>query len=334
MERTANQIDLARAAGVSISTVSRALSNSPGISAELRSRIHQLAQDLGYRARGEGASGPRTIRTYVTANLVTGGLVQFYNAVMEGLTRAATAAGLELDVRLIQDESLDPSRMDRDDEVGLASGTMLVGIDPTPKIVARFEANRRVVLVNTFDPLMQFDCVGPNNFYGSALGTQMLLDAGHRSLLHIRDHLRPTTFQRHLGFESAVAATPGAKSMVLDSHGAVEVIMQQAVQRRKAQDTDWTGIFCVHDLAAIRMIHALESAGFRVPQDISVVGFDDLPAAAMMSPRLSTVRVNCQAIGEQAIALMLRRLAEPNCAALQVECSVTPVPGGTVAQFA
>ena len=64
------------------------------------------------------------------------------------------------------------------------------------------------------------------------------------------------------------------------------------------------------------------------------MGFDDLPAAAMMSPRLSTVRVNCQAIGEQAIALMLRRLAEPNCAALQVECSVTPVPGGTVAQVA
>lgn len=332
VERTANQLDLARAAGVSVSTVSRALSNSPGISADLRSRIHQLAQELGYRSRGEGAAEPRAIRTYVTANLVTGGLVPFYNAVMEGLTSAAKAADLTLEVRLIQDESLDPGRMDRDDEAGLAAGTMLVGIDPTPKIVERLHSGRRLVLVNSFDPEMRFDCVGPNNFYGSALATQMLLDAGHRSLLHIRDYLRPTRLQRHLGFEFAVAAHPGARCSLLDSHGAAEAVMQAAVQQRTAGHTDWTGIFCVHDLAAIRMIHVLEAAGYRVPQDISVVGFDDLPAASMMSPRLSTIRVNCQAIGEQAIALMLRRLAHPNGTAVQVECGVAAVAGGTISQ--
>jgi len=146
--------------------------------------------------------------------------------------------------------------------------------------------------------------------------------------------LRPTALHRHLGFASAVAATPGAKSTALDSTGGAEEIMQQAARIRMAQVADWTGIFCTHDLAAIRLIHALESVGFRVPQDISVVGFDELPAAAMMSPRLSTVRVNCQAFGEPAIALILRRLAKPDCAPTQLECSVVPVSGGTIAQFA
>ena len=131
-ERTANHIDLARAAGVSISIVPRALSNSSGISAQLRARNHQLAQELGYHARGAGATGPRMICACVTANLVTGGLVPFYNTVMEGLTNAANAADPTFEVRLIQDESLDPSRMDRDGEAGLAACTMLVGIDTTP----------------------------------------------------------------------------------------------------------------------------------------------------------------------------------------------------------
>ncbi len=333
MERTANQLDLARAAGVSVSTVSRALSNSPGISDALRTQIHQLAQDLGYRARGE-AMRTRTIRTYVTVNLVTGGLVPFYNAVVEGLTSAARAAGLTLEVRLIQQQSLDLARVERELDEADVAGTMLVGIDPTPEIMSRFGRNGRVVLVNTFDPLMRFDCVGPNNFYGGMAATKLLLDAGHRSLLHVRDHLRPTTLQRHLGFEAAVAGVPGARGAILDTRDGGETAVREAVRLRKAGETTWTGVSCVYDLAAIRLIHALEEVGLEVPKDISVVGFDDLPAASMMSPRLSTVRVDCQAIGVQAIALMLRRLAEPDAGPVQVECGVVAVRGGTVAQIA
>ena len=334
MERSANQLDVARAAGVSVSTVSRALSNQPGISDEIRVKITKLAQELGYRARGEAGQAARIIRAYVTGNAVTGGLVPFYNAIVEGLNAAAATAGLILEIRLIQDRVLDPRRFDRDAEEASAAGTMLVGIDPSPEIAIRLLAQKRVVLVNTFDPEMRFDCVGPNNFYGGALATNMLLSAGHRSVLHVRDHLRPTTFQRHVGFQSAVAMCEGARGLVADAPDAQEAILVELVRQRKAQVTDWTGVYCVHDLAAIRLIHALEAEGFRVPQDISVVGFDDLPAASMMSPRLSTVRVDCQAIGAQAIALMQRRLADPDAGVVQAECGVSSVAGGTISQFA
>jgi DNA-binding LacI/PurR family transcriptional regulator len=334
MDRSANQKDVARAAGVSVSTVSRALSNQPGISDDVRAKISKLAQELGYRARGDAGQTARFIRTYVTGNAVTGGLVPFYNAIVEGLNAAAMTAGLILEIRLIQDRVLDPRRFDRDAEEATAAGTMLVGIDPSPEIAARLKAQKTVVLVNTFDPEMRFDCVGPNNFYGGALATNMLIGAGHRSLLHVRDHLRPTTVQRHLGFQSAVATAVGARGIVFDAPDAAEAAMRDMVRERKAQHTDWTGVYCVHDLAAIRLIHALEAEGFRVPQDVSVVGFDDLPAASMMSPRLSTVRVDCQAIGAQAIALMLRRLSYPEAGSVQAECGVSAVAGGTIAQFA
>ena len=330
----AKQIELARAAGVSVSTVSRALSNSPGIGADLRVRIHKLAQELGYQRRGESVAPARVIRAYVTVNAVTGGLVPFYNAIAEGLAVAARAAGLVLEIRLIQESQFDPGRLDRDADEGTVTGTMLVGIDVTGEVAARLAATRHVVLVNTFDPLMRFDCVGPNNFYGGALATQQLLNAGHRSLLHIRDHLRPTTIQRHLGYRAAVEAQPGARGAVEDAPNASEALLHEIAQRRRAQITDWTGVYCVHDLAAIRLIHALEAVGFRVPSDLSVIGFDDLPAAAMMSPHLSTMKVDCKAIGAQAVALMLRGLADPECGPVQAECGITTVPGGTIAQIA
>jgi DNA-binding LacI/PurR family transcriptional regulator len=87
-------------------------------------------------------------------------------------------------------------------------------------------------------------------------------------------------------------------------------------------------------MSAIRVVGALEQAGYLVPQDISVIGFDDLPYAAMMHPPLSTLHVDSAMIGRQSIALLLRRLAEPNSPAAQVECGVSPVTGGTVAQIA
>lgn len=334
MARTANQLDLARAAGVSVSTVSRALSNSPGISDDLRNRINKLAQELGYTRRGDSGPAARLIRAYVTDSAMAGGLVSFYSAIVESLTKAATPAGLNLEIRLVQDMSLDTDRIDHDSEMSAPDGMMLVGLDPTPEVAARLLDVNSVVLVNAFDPEMRFDCVAPNNFFGSSAATRLLLDAGHRSLLHVRDLVRPTALQRYLGFQETVAATPGARGAVLEARDADEGKLHRAAMERRAGVTDWTGVYCAHDLAAIRMVRALETAGLKVPQDVSVVGFDDLPAASMMSPRLSTVRVDCQAIGDVAITLLLRRIAEPDACPLQTECGIKVVPGGTVAQVA
>lgn len=330
MQRMANQLDLARAAGVSVSTVSRALSNSRGISTDLRQQIHKLADEMGYKGRGASAGVARTIRTYITVNAVTGGLVAFYTALVDGLVSSARTAGISMEIRLIQEQAFDPSRLDSD--AGTPAATMLVGIDPSDALLARFGRDNPLVLVNTFDPLMRFDCIAPNNYYGAAWATRLLLDAGHRSLLHVHDQLRWTTLQRHRGFLGAIDAVDGARGMVLDIRDN-DAAVQAAIADRKAGKTDWTGMVCVHDMAAINMIHALEAAGFRIPRDISVVGFDDLPGASMMSPRLTTMRVDCLAMAREAIALLIRRIETPDAPAVQVECAVAPVIGGSVLQI-
>jgi DNA-binding LacI/PurR family transcriptional regulator len=332
MARAANQSEIARAAGVSISTVSRALSNSPGISDELRGQIQGLAKELGYRGRGALALTTRVVRTYVTAHLVNGGLVAFYSRLVESMKAGAQAAGLELELRLVQ-QSLDPQRILRDEAHEPTAATLLVGVDLTPELRAYFTAERPMVLVNTFDPEQRFDCVAPNNLYGARMATSQLLDAGHRQLLHLREQLRWTTLQRESGFREAVANVDGAHGEVADIRGGDEILIELA-RAKAAGKAGWTGVFAVHDNAAIRFIHALEDVGLRVPRDVSVIGFDDLPTAAMMTPRLTTMRVDTETIGRQAIALLLRRIAEPDACRLQVECGVVPVAGASIHKIA
>ncbi len=332
MARAANQSEIARAAGVSVSTVSRALSNSPGISDELREQIQGLAKELGYRGRGSLTLSTRLVRTYVTAHLVNGGLVAFYSQLVESMKAGARAAGLDLEIRLVQ-QLLNPQRIMRDEAHEPTAATLLVGVDLTPELRVHFSRERPVVLVNTFDPEQQFDCVAPNNLYGARLATKQLLAAGHRQLLHLREQLRWTTLQRESGFREAVAEIAGAHGEVSDIRGGDDALAALA-RARAAGKAGWTGVFAVHDNAAIRFVHALENVGLQVPRDVSVVGFDDLPTAAMMTPRLTTMRVDTDAMGRQAIALLLRRIAEPDACRLQVECGVVPVAGGSIRKLA
>ncbi len=331
--RPANQIAIARAAGVSVSTVSRALSNAPGISQERREQIRKLAQDAGYFARAAAPASTRVLLTYVTSSMATGGLAPFYDAVVLGLNAAASEAGLGLAVKLVEDSNFDLGRVLRDHQDVQPVATLLVGIDaPDPRFSEHFAGRTDpLVLVNGYDRGLRFDCVAPNNFFGAALATERLIEAGHRSLLYLEDHIRWTTLQRRRGFLSAVEDATGVRGEVLAITGDREALLAAGIARRQRGETDWTAVFAVNDTLAVRLMGALEGAGLKVPDDISVVGFDDLLYASMMSPPLSTMTVDCRMIGRQAIALLLRRLAEPGAVPLQVDCGGGRKAGETIA---
>jgi DNA-binding LacI/PurR family transcriptional regulator len=333
--RNANQIAIARAAGVSVSTVSRALSDAPGISDERRSQIKRLAREAGYHGRTLEVAATGKLLTYVTATIATGGLAPFYDSIVKGLVESARAAGLALAVRLVDESVLDLKRLLRDTSVENPVATMLVGIDPSAEIANHFaDHSMPLILINGYDPEMRYDCVAANNFFGGAQATRQLLDAGHRSLLYIEDHVRWTTIQRRRGFLAALdAAQPDARGAILAIAGNRAASLAEEMARRQRHEADWTAIFAVNDMTAIRVIGALEAHGFRVPADVSVIGFDDLPYASMMNPALSTMAVDCALLGRQAIALLLRRLAEPDAGPLQVECGVSVRVGATIAQM-
>lgn len=320
-----SQSDIAGRLGISVSTVSRALANEAGISPAVRQDVQDLARSLGYRSKRAGSSfSSRRALAFVPLGGTTSGLSGFYFAIVEGMRVAAARAGIALDIRLINEAALSVDAIRHDLKDAGAAGLLLAGIDATDALVAWcHDEDLPVVLVNGSDPQMRLSSVSPANFYGAYAATRRLLDAGHRKLLHFTQELRPTIAQRRRGFEAAAKAAD-AEALVLNN---VELATAEFAERLVKGTYDVTGIFAWNDIVAVRVLEAINRAG--AGGLYSIIGFDDLPIASLATPRLSTMRVNREAIGEAAIRL-LRLQFEGDRGVQQVELGVTAVEGGTV----
>lgn len=332
--RRPRQADIADRAGVSISTVSRVLANEPGISDSVRRHVLQVAEEIGYPARRQTSGPGHQLVALVHAVQATADLSSFYDGVLRGLREAAEDAGMPLAVRLTYADAITREELERHLAEEGAGGLFLVGVD-APEATVRWlrEAGIPVVLVNGADPSLQFDCVSPSNFYGARQATELLLAAGHRRLAYLTRSVRPTLRERIRGFEAAIAATPGARGTVVELKPG-ETGLQEGINTMKAliaEGTDVTAVLCLNDLIAVGAMEAAQRAGRRVPDDISFMGFDGLPCAAMASPRLATMDVPREKLGREALALMQARLASPHEPARQVLLAVQPQAGGSVA---
>ncbi|MCQ8783481.1 LacI family DNA-binding transcriptional regulator [Mangrovibrevibacter kandeliae] len=334
------QADVARAAGVSVSTVSRALAGDAGISPSVQTAVRETAERLGYVRRSAGAAGGRrsslqgeTFTVLFPAERTTGELGPFYQDILTGLRDAASAGGAELAVRLLSHDRLAADEAALEPRAG-SSGLFLVGVDLDAGAAERVQARGEpVVLVNGADPDMRFDCVAPSNFYGGRLGTRTLLDAGHRKVAYLGGAGRATVRERLRGFWREVEVARGAVGLtgILQFAGRTFEEAGDMITRLLDLHPDLTAAFCMNDAIALGALHAVEKTGRRIPDDFSVVGFDDLPFAAMMTPRLTTLHVDRRAIADEALLLMRRRLDEPAALARQMQVAVTLVAGGTVA---
>lgn len=331
MTQRKNQNDLAKALGVSVSTISRALADAPGISEDLRERVRRLARDMGYEARGAKSGVTRHVHAYVTLDRTTDGLAGFYDGIVKWMMTEARGAAMTVEMRLADDRSEDIKRIADDVVKQRIEALFLVGIDP-PAELAALLLERRVptVLVNGADPEMRFDSVTPANFYGAQMAARILMGQGHRSLLYVAGHGRWTTLQRLRGFQTAVADVSDARLTVVTLSAPTRDQVERMVDAVGQNGHPPSAIFCVNDLFAVSVMQTLHARGIEVPRDVSVLGFDDLPFAEHVTPRLSTLRVARQDIGRQAVHLMARRLADPEAIKLQVEVGVVPVRGQTV----
>jgi DNA-binding LacI/PurR family transcriptional regulator len=307
--------DVARLAGVSTATVSRALNGTGQIAAGTRRTIEAAVEQLGYR--------PNTIaRSLVTKSTQTIALLlpeitnPFYAQLVGGIQKAALAARHTM---LLCTTEGDPTREEqylsllRSKQVdgALVDGLVL----PNHRIARVAEGFPIVCLDRDIDspsvPLVQVD-----NRRGAYLATQHLLSLGHTRIAHVagvRD-LRISE-QRVAGYRDALAAAglPADPGLVATGSFTEEggyTAMQSLL------DSGATAVFAANDLSALGAMHALSASGRRVPGDVSVVGFDDVRLAAFTSPPLTTVRQPAREIGERATRLLLeltkgRTIAQP-----------------------
>ena len=331
-------IDIARAANVSVSTVSRAITGAPGIRAELRRQVIETAGRLGYdRLPSErGVSRPPAVSSIT---LITGYQYladhsnNFYNAILEEIRRTCGEYGIELKSELLDVESMDLAACRAAVQNIACESVMTLGLD-SPEILDIIRgAMVPAIIVNGDDPEMQIDSVSPAYRSGAHLATRHLIELGHKRLLHITALYRSTCRKRLDGFRDALrmAHIPFAEELLVDLPSFTAAEVESAMLARlKTGPLDATAAFCVTDSAALGLMSALRKTGYRVPDDISVVGFDDMPASEVCSPRLTTIHVAREDIGRAAVTRLLERVSTPGAPAWRVEVGGHLVPRQSV----
>ncbi len=328
-QKRANQADIAERLGVSVSTVSRALANEIGISDAVRRDVQRMARTLGYKSKHGTtlAGGDKRAVALVPLGSATSGLSGFYVGIVEGMRMQAAAMGMALDVRLVNEASVTLDLIRKQVAQADAGGLLLAGIDAWDELAEwTAQADVPAVLVNGSDPKMQVSSAAPANYYGAFMATQRLVSAGHRRILHYTHSHRPTIRQRQRGFEQAIAMTPGAVGTIVntDQRNTKELLADLLAGKH-----DVTAAFIWNDIAAVEMLEGIYGPESPLPPNFSIIGFDDLPLAGMATPRLSTTRVDREAIGRGAVRLLAEHM-DGERAVQQLEIGVSSVEGETV----
>jgi DNA-binding LacI/PurR family transcriptional regulator len=299
--------DIADRAGVSQATVSRALRNSPLVRKETRDRIQQIARELHYFVN-RNAAGLRTHHSNTLALLLfdeSDGTDRktnlFFWSLLDNITRAAAGLGYDVLVSLQQltdDWHIEYQASHR------ADGLILLGYgdygEYREKLNALAAANTRFIIWGPIvrdQPGHSFGCDNENGGYKAG---KHLIDLGRRQIAYIgrKQHGSPEHAARYDGYVRALidaGLTPSDNLRVPADNS--EKLGYEAAMKLLTCGESFDAIFCSTDLIAIGAMRALREKGIAIPRDVSIVGFDDMPLAAHVSPALTTVQQNAQMAG-------------------------------------
>lgn len=308
--RKVTSFDVAREAGVSQPTVSRALRGMPGISPGTRRRVEEAAQRLEYVAsdRGRVLSTARTRRVAVISEELSN---PFYPELVEPIRRALASQGLRTVVLVDSDrESLDLGLL----ADGSYDGAILTTTrrnSPLPQELR----GRRIphVLVNRVTDEQGSHRCAVDNAGGVRAAAELLMSLGHRLVGAIQGPLAmSTSYQRHHALLEAVHSLPLVLSpahvrFTEFSHDAGHAAAHDLLARADRP----TAVVSGNDVIALGVLSAARELGLRVPDDLTVIGFDDIRMAAWPLIGLTTVRADLEAMAHSAVELLMEEMRQP-----------------------
>jgi DNA-binding LacI/PurR family transcriptional regulator len=303
--------DIARAAGVSPSTVSRALEDHPRIGAETRKRIQKLAREMDYV--------PSTVARSLTAKKTwTIGMVlptisdPFMGRVVEGVEQAAIEAGFNVFISTSQND-----RQREIEVVAMLQKRRVDGIiviashlfDGWPRAV--HHSRVPVVMIDEQNPGENMHFVAVDDRSGARIAVEHLLALGHRRIGYVGVSNRPQSNQYRLkGYQDALQAAGEAVDPALIitvddvmEHGQIGEASLEPLLAAGA-----TAVFCYNDTTAIGLLAACARSGLTIPEQLSIIGFDDIDMAAYTLPPLTTMRQPRFELGQWAMQMMLALL--------------------------
>jgi LacI family transcriptional regulator len=310
--RQATIRDVARAARVSVATVSRALNDSGPVHDDTRRRVHDAAENLRFTPHG-AARSLITSRTSTLGVLLPDLYGEFFSEIIRGIDRGAQRAGYQLllsSARNARDEVHGAFRA----MYGRVDGLILMAPDVE---LAEMFAQRRdgtpIVFINS--PVESGDArvITIDNHGGAYQMVRHLVEKGHERIAIIRGAERNhDAAERLRGYRDALDDSGVRRDPRWELHGDfTEAAGYRATRALLKLPARPTAIFAANDAMAIGALSALREDGIVVPHDMAVAGFDDIPIARYVSPPLSSVHVPIAQLGERAMDLLLGAITEP-----------------------
>lgn len=297
--------DVAEHARVSVATVSKVINQRYGVAADTAAHVQAVISELGYEA-SLVAQSLRSHHTNVIGILVAD-LEPFGTELLKGAADAIRGSGFELVVYSASGRVGDMAGWERR-YLSRLGGTLVDGAVLVTPTVVDVQYGAPVVAVDPHTGSSDFPTVDADNLRGARLATEHLLRLGHRriALLAGREDLQSAKL-REQGYREAMAASgiPFADSLV--RVGGYDAAVSRLAARELLTVPDRpTAVFAANDVTAIVTIEVALALGLRVPEDLSVVGFDNIPESALCTPQLTTVNQPIRTMGEHAVELLTR----------------------------
>lgn len=298
--------DVARRAGVSHMTVSRVINMHPNVSEKTYQRVLRAIEELDYRpsrAAQDLSRGRSRVVTVMTTDTTLYGRA----ALLQGIEREARGAGFHVDIGVLDSPRPAAIRAAVGRSCDSASGGVIVvafdlagiralhAIPPGVPVVAAVE-------INDVKDGRVYPSVALDDGAAAQLATRHLLSLGHRTVHYVSIPSSGSVSARTLGWRQALRSA-GAEVPEVIPAGWTPTSGYEA-GCRLAADRRVTAVLCGNDDLALGVLHALREAGRAVPDSVSVVGFDDIPAAEFFAPPLTTVRLDFAGLGRDCFALL------------------------------
>jgi DNA-binding LacI/PurR family transcriptional regulator len=319
--------DIAHQLNLSVSTISLALRNSPQIGEETKERVRQAALDLGYvhRVRHPLAVDLRHvtfINPYATTNY-------FYSDVLHGAEAECRRHGIALHFVQLEGELNIQDLM----RYGDGHGILLAGSIPERIVREVKQLQLPTVLIDNNLPHLGLDRVLIENVGGAYQITEYLIAAGHRRIAIMQSGESVPSFRErlqgcHMALEEAQLTPVLIPNSTTPQLGDAEKALLSMLQRRDSMT--FSALITMNDEQAIGAIRMFQDHGYRVPEDISVTGFDDVMVAQVVRPALTTCRVPRDLLGQSGVHFLMQRAADPSAPIQAIVHTVTLVERNSV----
>lgn len=305
--------DIAEKVGVSTVTVSKALNDKEGVGGELKQKIKAVAMELGYRLN----TAAKSMREGLTYNIgvviperFTGPDQSFYLRVYQEIAKALESHGYYGILHILSssdEQELQLPRVYYDRKV---DGIILLGQISKPYIELMNSKRTPILFLDFYDDHSDIDAVVTDNFYGAYELTNYLIRLGHRNIAFVGSiHSTSSIQDRFLGYYKSLLEhrIPLRQEWVLhdrDEHGTlIDIAMPAELP---------TAFVCNCDQVAYLVVQQLKNNGLRIPEDCSVVGFDNDIYATLTDPHLTTVEVDIEQLAQSSTQTMLGKIASPD----------------------